>query len=121
MEKSTEIRLVGSGGQGLILCAVILCAAVVFTVILLKKKKAAKRAAEEKPEETGEPAVSEDIGGLLWYSSPDGALVCFDGTRSLIALPVGDERILEGYEGHRRYVEGKEYIVYITKNGRIVH
>ena len=65
--------------------------------------------------------VPEDTGGLFWYSSPDGALVCFDGTRSLIALPVGDERIPEGYEGHRRYVEGKEYIVYITKNGRIVH
>ena len=66
------------------------------------------------------PEVPEDTDGLFWYSSPDGALVCFDGTRSLIALPLGDERIPEGYGGQRRSIEGKEYIVYITKNGRIV-
>ena len=77
-------------------------------------------AAEEKPEATGEPAVPEDTDGLLWYFSPDGALVCFDGTRSLIALPLGDERIPAGFGGQRRSIEGKEYKVYITKNGKIV-
>ena len=72
----------------------------------------ADRETEAPPEENDE---------LFWYSSPDGALVCFDGQRSLIALPLGDERIPEGYGGYRRRVGGKEYLVYITKNGRIVH
>ncbi len=57
---------------------------------------------------------------LYWYSSPDGALVCFDGERSLIALPLGDGRIPRNIEGQLRTVEGKKYMVYITKNGRIV-
>ena len=83
---------------------------------------------EPEPEE-GTPAMvpaeerqeSEKEDDLFWYSSPDGALVCFDGTRSLIALPVGDDRIPEGVGGERRIVEGKEYLVYKTKNGRIIH
>ena len=67
----------------------------------------------------GAPEPSADAEGLSWYSSPDGALVCFDGVRNLIALPVGDARIPEGIEGERRTVEGKDYLVYRTKNGRI--
>ena len=71
--------------------------------------------AEEPNDETCEEE------SLLWYSSPDGALVCFDGRRSLIALPLGDERIPEGYGGTQRVIEGRKYIVYTTKNGRIIH
>lgn len=59
-------------------------------------------------------------GSLYWYSSPDGALVCFDGERSLIALPPGDERVPKEPKGVRKQIEGREYMVYITKNGRIV-
>ena len=54
-----------------------------------------------------------------WYSSPDGALVRFDGERNLIALPAGDPRIPEGRGGQRRTVDGREYVVFRTKNGRI--
>ena len=81
-------------------------------------RPAQPEAAEPEPPEAPEPESADE---LFWYSSPDGALVCFDGTHSLIALPVGDERIPEGFGGQRRTVEGREYLVYITKNGRIVH
>ena len=94
-------------------------------------------AAPEEPEESGGaeaktpgapdvPEGAEDAGdaedgeGLDWYSSPDGALVCFDGTQTLIALPAGDERIPAEISGRRRTVEGREYFVYRTKDGRIV-
>ena len=76
---------------------------------------------EEQPQEDEETPKAEEDDDLFWYSSPDGALVCFDGTRSLIALPVGDARIPEGFGGERRIVEGREYLVYKTKNGKIVH
>ena len=75
-----------------------------------------QEAADDAPTE-----AAEEDDSLFWYSSPDGALVCFDGTRSLIALPVGDDRIPEGFDGERRMVEGKEYLVYKTKHGRIIH
>ena len=72
------------------------------------------------PPEPPEAPETESADDLCWYSSPDGALVCFDGTHSLIALPLGDDRIPAEFGGQRRTVEGKEYMVYITKNGRIV-
>ena len=72
---------------------------------------------ETEPEEPEAPALE----GLSWYSSPDGALVCFDGVRSLIARPLGDARIPEGISpSEHRTVEGKEYLVYRTRDGRIV-
>lgn len=71
------------------------------------------------PEEKSE-TVPADTGTLDWYASPDGALVCFDGTHSLIALPLGDARIPEGVEGERRTIEGGDYLVYPTKDGKIV-
>ena len=70
--------------------------------------------------ETAPAAVPEDAAGLNWYASPDGALVCFDGTHNLIALPEGDERIPAGKTAQRRSIEGKDYLVYITIDGRIV-
>ena len=55
-----------------------------------------------------------------WYASPDGALVCFDGERNLIALPAGDVRIPAGGGGWQRTIEGKDYVVFRTKNGRLL-
>lgn len=79
---------------------------------------------EEKtpPEQTVQAErgiVPESMEGLCWYSSPDGALVSFDGERSLIALPVGDGRIPGNIVGERRSIEGREYMLYVSKNGRI--
>lgn len=64
--------------------------------------------------------VPADTGTLDWYASPDGALVCFDGEHSLIALPLGDARIPEGVAGQRRAIEGGDYLIYPTKDGKIV-
>ena len=88
--------------------------------------RSAEIAAE--PEPPAEPArppeekeeIPADTGALDWYASPDGALVCFDGEHSLIALPLGDPRIPEGLPGERRSVEGADYLVYPTKDGKIV-
>ena len=70
-----------------------------------------EQTAEEEQEEEEE---------LCWYASPDGALVCFDGERSLVALPPGDSRIPDDRKGQRRRIEGREYLVYVTKNSRII-
>jgi glucose dehydrogenase len=69
----------------------------------------------EEPDE--EKSAPQDE--LYWYSSPDGALVSFDGERSLVALPVGDERIPGNISGQEREIEGKRYMVYAVKNERI--
>ena len=74
---------------------------------------------ETPPEPEPEP-LPEDTSGLSWYASPDGALVAHDGARELIALPIGDERIPPSVPGRDRTIEGKDYVVYITKDGRIV-
>ena len=77
--------------------------------------------AEEPPVRTPtESSVPEDTDGLYWYSSPDGALVCFDGAQNLIALPPSDARN-PGRGGVLRRVEGRDYLVYRTKNGRLVY
>ena len=62
----------------------------------------------------------DDMEDLCWYASPDGALVCFDGVHSLIALPPADERVPINIPGQPRQIEGRDYLVYVTKNGRIV-
>lgn len=76
-----------------------------------------KAKGSEKPKKTEK---SEKPEGLSWYASPDGALVCFDGERTLIALPPEDERVPKGIEGTLREIEGKQYLVYPTKDGRII-
>ena len=73
----------------------------------------ASEAAEELP-------ADENDDELFWYSSPDGALVRFDGEQNLIALPLGDPRIPKGGGGQPRQVEGREYLVFRTKNGRLL-
>ena len=76
---------------------------------------------ETPPEPESEPEpLPEDTSGLSWYASPDGALVAHDGARDLIALPVGDGRIPPNVPGRERTIEGKDYVVYITKDGRVV-
>ena len=82
-------------------------------------------AAEEKhgEEEKKQPAVQKAeapsvsaAGELCWYSSPVGALVSFDREHSLLALPLGDERIPSAPPGEPRSIEGRDYLVYITRN-----
>lgn len=66
-----------------------------------------------------EQASTPEEEPLDWFASPDGALVCFDGVHSLIALPLGDERIPAGVPGEQREIEGREYLVYRTRDGRL--
>ncbi|MBR1497130.1 MAG: hypothetical protein IJ617_05850 [Oscillospiraceae bacterium] len=79
---------------------------------------------EAPPEEAPMPPPEADPpaedGSLSWYASPDGALVCFDGTGTLIALPPDDGRVPPEIPGERRSIEGKEYLVYRTRNGKII-
>ena len=72
--------------------------------------------AEEAPTKDEAPP---DVEALSWYASPDGALVCFDGTENLLALPLGDMRI-PAQGGSQRTVEGRDYMVFRTQNGKIV-
>ena len=49
---------------------------------------------------------------LAWYASPDGALVCFNGSKNLVALPEGDKRIPPTQHGEPRCIEGKNYLIF---------
>lgn len=77
---------------------------------------------EEKEEEKEEalPAMQQESepqqeNGPFWYASPDGALVSSDNGREMVALPIGDRRVPKNIPGESRVIEGKEYLVYITK------
>lgn len=76
--------------------------------------------AESEPEPEAETETPPDLADLYWYASSDGALVCFDGTDNLIALPLGDGRIPAGGGGWEKTIEGRTYRVYRTKNGRLI-
>lgn len=78
------------------------------------------QAETEEPQPEAQTEAPPGIEDLYWYASPDGALVCFDGTENLIALPLGDARIPGGGGGWRKRIEGREYMVYRTKDGRLV-
>ena len=78
------------------------------------------QAETEEPQPEAQTEAPPGIEDLYWYASPDGALVCFDGTENLIALPLGDKRIPGGGGGWRKRIEGRDYIVYRTKDGRLV-
>lgn len=80
--------------------------------------EAAERASQSAP--LPELPAGREEEELYWYASPDGALVRFDGQQNLIALPLGDPRIPEDGGGLRRSVEGREYLVFRTKNGRLI-
>ena len=69
------------------------------------------------PEDAAAPPALEDV---YWYASPDGALVSFDGAENLIALPAGDARIPAGGGGWPKTIEGRDYVVYRTRDGRLI-
>jgi len=87
--------------------------------------------AGEKPEPAPEPEKEEDCitesaddcipepeekeETTCWYATTDGALVSREGERELVALPPEDERVPRDIPGQPRIIEGKEYLVYITK------
>ena len=73
----------------------------------------------ELPAPEPPPAPDPADQDCYWYASPDGALVCFDGTQNLLALPAGDPRIPSGAAGERRSVDGRDYLVFPTKNGKV--
>ena len=56
---------------------------------------------------------------LVWYSSPDGVLVSFDGSRTLAAFPAEDIRIPKNAVGIPRVIDGKDYLVFPTDNGKV--
>jgi hypothetical protein len=78
------------------------------------------QAETEEPQPEAQTEAPPGIEDLYWYASPDGALVCFDGTENLIALPLGDTRIPGGGGGWRKRIEGRDYMVYRTKDGRLL-
>lgn len=71
------------------------------------------------PEQEEKETAPPDEADLYWYATTDGALVSFDGKENRIALPVGDERIPAGGGGEAETIEGRDYVVFRTKNGRI--
>lgn len=76
----------------------------------------------QEPCEPQPPCEQEPPCGscdTFWYASPDGALVSFDGEKSYVALPPGDRRIPTDRSGEPRTIEGREYLVFVSKNGRI--
>lgn len=70
---------------------------------------------EEKPEECPEDEAPKEDDPTYWYATTDGALVSRDGERELVALPPEDERVPADIPGQPRIIEGREYLVYITK------
>ena len=76
----------------------------------------AKKSAPPEEKEEAPPGMED----LYWYASPDGALVCFDGTENLIALPPDDPRRPAGGGGWPKTIEGRDYVVYRTRDGRLL-
>lgn len=69
----------------------------------------------EPMEECTQAEANEEEGSRLWYATTDGALVSRDGETEMVALPPDDERVPKNFPGQPRIIEGKEYLVYITK------
>lgn len=71
----------------------------------------------EEPTELEEEAAqaAQDEEGPFWYATTDGALVSRSEGVEMVALPTDDERVPENIPGQARVIEGKEYLVYITK------
>lgn len=67
--------------------------------------------------EVNEEAPTGDESGetTCWYATTDGALVSRDGEREMVALLPEDERVPRDIPGQPRIIDGKEYLVYITK------
>ncbi len=71
------------------------------------------QAPEKIPEEPCEKRENSD--DTFWYATTDGALVSREGEREMVALPPEDERVPKDFPGQPRIIDGKEYLVYITK------
>ena len=69
----------------------------------------------EDKDESGDGEQDCSDMGPFWYASPDGALVGMDRGREMVALPVDDGRVPRNITGESRIIEGREYLVYITK------
>ncbi len=81
-------------------------------------KEAEKREEEPKSEATESEECEkneEEEKPTLWYATTDGALVSRDGELEMVALPPEDERVPKDFPGQARVIEGKEYLVYITR------
>lgn len=71
---------------------------------------------EPEPEKHEEaPCREPEDSATLWYATADGALVSREGEREMVALPPEDGRVPKDIPGQPRIIEGKEYLVYITK------
>ena len=70
---------------------------------------------EAEIEATPEPIAEEQEELTCWYATTDGALVSRSGEQEMVALPPEDERIPSDIPGQPRIIDGKEYLVYITK------
>ena len=58
-----------------------------------------------------EPEYKSD---LLWFSTPDGVLVSFDGTRNLVAVPSDAPGAPSGI---KRIIGGREYVIFPGRPG----
>ncbi|MBE7016685.1 MAG: hypothetical protein E7420_00805 [Ruminococcaceae bacterium] len=74
---------------------------------------------QEQAPDAEEPAPcvekAEEEKPTLWYATTDGALVSKDGELEMVALPPEDERVPKDFPGQPRVIDGKEYLVYITR------
>lgn len=83
------------------------------------KERCELLAAERQEEAPVEVEVPENTDDVLWYATPEGELVCFDGKTNYVALPEGDARIAEG-NGAYRMIEGKRYFVCALSRGAVI-
>lgn len=80
------------------------------------QNKSEKEEAQDCAEEIkAEVEDAEEEQHRFWYATSDGALVSRDGEIEMVALPPDDERVPKNFPGQPKVIEGKEYLVYITK------
>ena len=65
--------------------------------------------ADRLPQREVPPPAEADV---LWYDQGDGTLLCPQGRRQYVAIPAHALRLPRGYEGLRRVIEGREYIIF---------
>lgn len=70
-------------------------------------------AADKSIEPIKQPDPPED-DGLLWFSTPQGFLTCFDGRQSLVAIPA-DMCSSSRIRAVLRTINGREYAVFPGK------
>lgn len=67
-----------------------------------------------EPLQEASPAEPEYKSDLLWFSTPDGVLVSFDGTRNLVAVPSDAPGAPSGI---KRIIGGREYVIFPGRPG----